>query len=743
MIKKCFIAFAVLVLTSASAAAQGLLPASVQQFLDECLQAQNDTQASRFAPARLIDGNKMVDAFIAVDDERAITLLQAWGVTVNCRFDGFVTAQVPVDRLAEISRLPGVADVEISTRMQFCTDTTLSVTHAAQVLDGRNNGLPLPYDGSGVIVGVIDRGIDFQHRAFKRSDDTTRTRIVRVYNTQVNTGHPFMHTNAYGDETKMPGSVFIDDEIYSLTTDDASGTHGTHTTSIAAGAHVGNYGGMAPGADIVLCTPSVLDGSLSTVEIANCVRYISCYADSVGKPCVISVSVSTPNGQHDGNDYLSKAISQITGPGRIFVIAAGNCGGLSMYAHKLTSKTAPINLMYNCGTSNADSTYNYSRCIADIWVRAENCKPSYQFHILDKTTGQIVWTSDTLNKNLSIDDSALGGYFTHNPAVDTMGYIHTYLSYASYGKKYELETSFYNLVCSEYSTVNGKKQGRYAIGISIWPNRTLPTVVDAWICNSTCGFGTFNGPVTLPNGEEKSNFYSAGSDSCTIGTYAINDSIISAGAYVGRNSYYSMTQNRIITDNSLTVGDIAPFSSFQAAGCGPTGKALPTVCAPGTTVVAAGSRFANFSRNSVNTVAISPDGSPWCVMSGTSMAAPTTAGIIALWLQANPNLSVAQAKEIIAQTAIHDDFTATSAHFGPNGKIDAMAGIIKVIETMPHPLGDANADGIFDISDLSIMIDYLLGKRTSLLIPSVADVNGNGMIDVGDVAGMVDMLLHK
>lgn len=739
---------ALMLLCSRAAAAQSLLPVSVRQFLDECITGTSARPpfARVYMPPRVVDGRQMIDAFIAIRDESAIALLQSHGVAVNCQFDGFVTAQIPVDNLADVSCLPGVTDVEIGRRMQLCTDSTLSVTRAGEVHDGIGHGLPWAYTGRGVIVGVIDRGIDFQHRSFRRSDDTTRTRIVRVYNTHDNSGHPSTYINSYGSEFKMPGSVFMDDEIYALTSDAPSETHGTHTTSIAAGAHVGQYGGMAPDADIVVATPTVLDGSLSSTEIANCARYIRAYADSVGKPCVMSMSVSTPNGQHDGQDYLSKALEQVTGPGRIFVIAAGNCGNTPVYAHKRASKANALNLLFKCGTAGADSSYNYSRCITDIWMRDQNCKPSYQLHILDKNTGQIVWTSDTLNKSLTIKTSSLGGYFTYDPAVDTLGYIHTYVSLSSYGRKYQFQTSIYNLVCTGDSTsASGKHMSRYAIGVSIWPSRTEPCEIDAWMCNSNCAFATYGSPVIMPGGEAIPRFYSAGTDSCTIGTYAVNDAIISAGAYIARNSYYSMTQNRMVTDNSGTIGDIAKFSSYQAEGYGPTGVPLPTVCAPGFNVVAAGSRYSNYARNSAYTVMKSDDGSPWCVMSGTSMAAPTVAGIIALWLQANPNLTVAQIKEIIAETAIKDSYTEGGHHaqFGANGKIDAMAGMVRVLETLPHPLGDVNADGIFDVTDLSALIDHLLGNTKGLFISTAADIDGNDQIDVRDLSAMIDLLLNE
>ena len=722
--------------------AQALLPASVQNFLDERTEYAHNTSShysSQFAPTCIIDDREMIDAFIGIDGPEVITLLQCSGVNVNCVFDGFVTAQIPVDRLKEIWQLKGVNDIEISNRMQLCTDSTLSVTHVNQVLNGLDYNLPQSYDGTGVIVGVIDTGFDFLHRAFRRKDDTSKTRVVRLYHTKNTKGH----TARYNDIVRLPGSVFMDDEIYGLTPDTENTAHGTHVASIAAGSHVHGYGGMAPGADIVLCDVSVLDGSMSAVEVANCVYYIDAYADSVGQPCVISLSVSTPNGQRDGNDYLSKVVKQITGPGRIFVISAGNDGGRKAYAHKLTTPTKPLNLLFKYKSSLGDSAYYYAGLLADVWMRKSQNNFYYKFHVLDLNSGEIVWESKQYSSKTVIPADSLNGFFKYYSASDTTGYIEGKTSYASDGRKYRLEISIHNLISTHYTMVNGERRGRYAIGASIYPRKNVENDIDAWICNSGSGFSIYNGPVKTMDGEYVANFYSPATDSCSIGNYAVCDSTISVGAYAARNSYYSMVQDKIITDNSITIGDIASFSSFQIAGAGPTGEALPTVCAPGINVVAAGSRYSYFARNSPQTVLKDSEGFYWGVMSGTSMSAPTVAGIIALWLQANPNLSVAEIKDIIAQTAVKDRFTmAKPNRFGPNGKIDALAGMQLVIKRMGFKLGDVNNDGFIDVADVVLLIDYVLnGSAGEDFIIEMADINHDGNIAVDDVVLLIDMVL--
>ena len=167
------------------------------------------------------------------------------------------------------------------------------------------------------------------------------------------------------------------------------------------------------------------------------------------------------------------------------------------------------------------------------------------------------------------------------------------------------------------------------------------------------------------------------------------------------------------------------------------GQVVPAV------VGAAGSSYNAYANNSGYTVMKTEDGSPWCVMSGTSMATPTVAGIIALWLQANPRLSVREIKDIMAQTAIRDKYTNGSmgTHFGPNGKIDALAGIQLILQRQGYGSGDVNCDGIVSINDVTELIDYLLGTMPKIFNDKAADVDLDGQVSIGDVTGLIDLLL--
>ena len=115
-------------------------------------------------------GKDYVPAFIRIANT-SMDRLPALGVLVDSRFDGFVSGRIPVDKLEAVAALEGVSEVSVSTVAEVETDQGRQKTG---VWDAINNtslaqglGLQQPYTGKGVVVGIIDSGIDFNHSAFK------------------------------------------------------------------------------------------------------------------------------------------------------------------------------------------------------------------------------------------------------------------------------------------------------------------------------------------------------------------------------------------------------------------------------------------------------------------------------------------------------------------------------------------------------------------------------------------------
>ena len=181
----------------------------------------------------------------------------------------------------------------------------------------------------------------------------------------------------------------------------------------------------------------------------------------------------------------------------------------------------------------------------------------------------------------------------------------------------------------------------------------------------------------------------AGNSDYTTSDLVATNSTISAGAYSAKISYREVGGSTYSFAGYTTLGQIVPFSSH-----GPTadGRVKPDITAPGLSVVSALSSWDNsykpLGSNYSSVVSIYQDPNSgnnysYGALSGTSMASPCTSGIIALLLEADPTLTPAQIRAILAQTAILDSFTGALPVQGLNtwghGKINAYAAVKSAI----------------------------------------------------------------
>ena len=607
------------------------------------------------APAERINGVDMVSAFIHINPNYT-SKLESYGVEIQGRFNDFVVAMIPVDKIERVAEIAEVREVNVARKMKLMTNMARSYTNTDDVLNYSNDaitaGLPQAFKGTGVVVGVIDQGIDFQHTMFKDSDGNSR--IKRAY---VARG-----SSSFTTYTSVTSS--------SPTTDYSSESHGTHTSTTAGGSNITysntTYGGMAPEANLVLVGCGQY---LYNTNIALGIQYIFNYADSQNMPAVCSISLGSHMGPHDGTGELASVYAQYAGsnPNHIIVNAAGNEAGSSygtQYSGGESSSGSPFTTVLNgCyypyngyGSSYLNRMY-YGYDV--FYARTANKALACKLHVVDTSAKTIKWTSSAITSSTS-SVSGITTYFDRSPSVT--------ISRDSYSNKYYVQLYF-----SQMSQKSSYQSSKYALAVSVYPT-SGSCIIDSWDVSGYNAFGSMSGTY--------GGFtFTAGTDDCSIGDEGGSSDIILVGAYVSKKSVtdYNGSSHTL----SGTIGNIAYYSSYQAAGCGPTGIAKPDICAPGSTIVAGinhydntmmSNGYADYGMYLVSNNTNSSLGN----MDGTSMATPCAAGIIALYLQAakyaGKTLNTEGIRDVFANTAIQDSYT-TKKNFGPYGKIDALAGI--------------------------------------------------------------------
>jgi len=658
---------------------------------------------SLIASPCMIDGVEYISCFIHLKDVSDLTDVYKLGVRIDNVFDGldFVTASVPVKQLEALADIDNVTLVKVAQQMRPTTDRARQLTHVDALLTNTAPGVMTQFDGTGVVLGIIDMGIDFNHIAFKDKEGNSRIKGIYCY---TGTGEATAWDDAMDGHPSMP----------TLTTDTPGEDHGTHTSSTAGGSSViiggsgtemtvtvtddhanATFGGMAPGADLYLAGIYYLND----VHLINALMNMVTYAEKVDKPLVVSNSWGSGADPRDGKDEWSVLVHQYFGdehPNRIILFAAGNNagdgarehGGNYVYKNEASSSN-PLRTIIRYNGTGGNS---YDSYIATAWSEKPlNCT----IKVLDNETGDVLASSD-------ITETKTNFYFVqNNQRVFYNGTLNFYLDHdISNGR------DLYNVLVKA-NNFKSKEKGKYSLAIDVYPANDGNEVVTAKVKMWGINYYYFTNHVIQGNQSWTKEDWDTGTDDMSLSDEALIPDAISVGAYVSRDKVtdYKGVQH---TYYSGTQGDIANFSSYAIAELSPTGLSYPWITAPGAQVVAAVNCKANsdvyFTEYDDDMVVYNED-YPYAAMQGTSMSTPVTAGIVAQWLQAaksmGQNLTVNDVKRIMKATAIQDVFTLygpNASHFG-NGKIDALAGIQYILDILALGDNTYNSTLIWDAAD--------------------------------------------
>lgn len=521
-------------------------------------------------------------------------------------------------------------------------------TRVEQVHQGGHR-LPAAYTGSGVIVGVIDAGIELNHPDFQYANGDTR--IIEVWDQTMQVSQ---RTPSYG-YGQVWDSTEINDGICPHTDQGQWFGHGTNTAGIAAGdgSSYPGYKGIAPDAELIVVS-SNFSAVGWTSTVADAVDYIFSKAEALGRPCVINASIGTYLGSHDGRDLATVAIEEdiTAGPGKIMVCAAGNSGN-----------QAPYHLGYE---ASSDTTFTWFRVqsgaqagngiIAFVMYGDVGDMEPLQFAIgADQLVPQYAYRGSTdfdsiLNRiNVIYEDTLLSTSGTY------LGRVETYAD--SNNGTYRLQVLVDLIDSVDYN---------YRLMI------TASGRFDLWSAN-WLGYRNMlyqNLPTPAQYGE-MSNYTLPDTKQSIVSAWACSDKVITVGNMTNRSTYTDVDNNVVILSGQ-TEGDIAANSSRGPAR---TGSVKPEVTAPGDNTLTAGAFFQlNNLLSNPNTRSRVGIGGMHHRAGGTSSASPVVAGIAALFLEKCPNGSWEGFKSAITSTTFEEDgFTGNlpNDQWG-HGKIDAL-----------------------------------------------------------------------
>ncbi len=201
---------------------------------------------------------------------------------------------------------------------------------------------PLSLQGSGVIIGFVDTGINYREDVFRREDGSSR--IISIWDQTIQTGEPpegFLYGTEYHREDIDRALASGDPESVVPSTD--TNGHGTKMASAAAGSLLNQgltFRGAAPLSDIAVVKLKEAKAYLREYyliddravayqenDIMEAVKYLQQMAVAFSRPVVIVVGLGTNMGSHDGTSALDSYLNIVAGRrSRAVVVGGGNEG---------------------------------------------------------------------------------------------------------------------------------------------------------------------------------------------------------------------------------------------------------------------------------------------------------------------------------------------------------------------------------------------------------------------------------
>ena len=574
-----------------------------------------------FSLAQKLNSDQLNTRIVSLFVQGDVSVVQRFAQNNGGRFkysaDDISSIELPLGAVTNLASMEEVKAIEDNhMKMQPLNDSMRVKNNINPVQNGMAP-LPQGYNGNGVIMGIIDSGIDFTHPDFK--DTNGNSRVLYLWDHNLNGSSPLPYN--YGREFN---ATDINNGLASSHVDNSNG-HGTHVTGVAAGngQALNAHKGVAPNSQIIsVCVNWNLPDDDWMTSVADAVNYIYGKANALGKPCVINISAGSYYGSHDAKDLQAQIIGAMISQqnGRSLVCAAGNAGEIPIHVQHLhTSNTDTSFTWFNFNASYGPSIYvemwadqaNFSQM--QFTIGADKNNPSYEFQ-------------------------------TRLPFYDVtqnLGAVQTTSLFGVSGSRIARVQRFASLT-----------NGRYSMIFNIIPDssqyafRLLSAGIgkfDVWSFQMT----TAANIPTVSQFPEIVKYVAPDLNQTIVSGFTCSNKVITVGEHKNRTTYMDCNNNLFNPGVQYVPGQLAAQSSH-----GPTrdNRLKPEITASGGMTLSAGPAYVLQSANHTTL----GQGCMHMRDGGTSTASPVVAGIAALILERYPQASWQDIKNCITQNVSVD-----------------------------------------------------------------------------------------
>ena len=592
----------------------------------------------RLPSTRSVQRARSITAFVKLEKEQADNVLRKYGCKKYAQWEDIVIASIPLENVEALATERAVSRIEANGRASALMDTTALVVNALPIYESSNSHPA--YTGAGVVIGVEDVGFDLMHPNYYDASGS-QYRIGAFWDqlSKDTIGSPLPVGRDYIGQAEILA--------YGQSTDAPTQTHGTHTSGTAAGSgYDTKYRGMAYESDICLVSNAITD-DIEYIDSADIYKYTTAidalgmqycfdYASRQGKPCVVSFSEGYHPYLDEEDSLFSAVLDRMTGPGRIIVASAGNESIEKTYIEK-PAVQQEAGAFIHCYKESAVYRLVSAEPLRLMlyYYRGDSGVPT---DTLSLTTAEVVYDS-IMTKELICGEDSLS--------------LSVYRSTSSF-----IDEDVYQVL--------------------VKANHTLDELSPlALVVGGEGEIKVYGGSRMAFKSHEVDSRWSAAQKGHDILAPGCFPAVICVGATAHRMEYVNEKGAVQGTLSGTVQGLLGPFSST-----GPTisGLMKPDVVAPGVNVISSYSHIYHPEKYIVSWSEFQGEQYPWALYSGTSMSAPVVAGVIALWLQAKPDLTPEEVLQVLSRTCRQPDSTLTypNNHYG-YGEIDAYRGLLDIL----------------------------------------------------------------
>lgn len=262
-------------------------------------------------------------------------LLGGSGISVVPLLGGYAIVTLPESMLEEYSRRPQIEFIEKPTRLYFEDLFSKEASCITQVQRDEPGNLQLT--GRGVLIGIVDSGVDYRHPAFLTADG--KSRILRLWDQSIPGNPPEGYatgTEYTNEEINEALSLSVQEGRRLVPSEDGSG-HGTAVLGVAAGSDFSRGAvnrGVAYESDLLIVKMGIprQDSFPRTTELMQGVDYLVRQAIRLGRPIALNLSFGNNYGSHRGDSLLETYLDNVSGMGKnVICVGMGNNGNDALH----------------------------------------------------------------------------------------------------------------------------------------------------------------------------------------------------------------------------------------------------------------------------------------------------------------------------------------------------------------------------------------------------------------------------